>query len=450
MPTIAIAMPPNILYLNTHDTGRCVSPMGWPVHTPNLQRLAGEGVLFRDCHCAGPTCSPSRAGLLTGMWAHSCGMLGLAHRGFGLRDDRWHLAQHLADNGYETAAWGMATNHCRREGGDRAAAAASVGYGQWVGGHNDLASALAWLKAPRQAPFFLSMSWTSTHRIGRGFSGKPDHVRYDPRWLRPPPTLPDDTATREDWSWFASDCTAWDAELGQVLAALEAGGHADNTIVVVTTDHGIPFPGHKCNLTHQGTGVFMIVRGPGGFSGGQVVDHLVSQIDVFPTLCATAGLPVPGRVQGVDLRPALGSTGCAVRNELFSEVTWHAAYEPARCIRTRRWNYIRRFGPRLAPVSPNCDESPSKDLLTAAGAQERPHAVERLYDLVLDPQERHDLAGDPRFAHVRADLADRLGRWMAATDDPLCAGADPVLPAGCFATHPDAATPDGKPMLTAP
>lgn len=443
-----ISSRPNILYLNTHDTGRCVSPMGWPVHTPHLQAMASEGVLFRDCHNAGPTCSPSRAGLLTGMWAHCSGMLGLAHLGFSLIDNRWHLAHHLADHGYETAAWGMATNHCAREVGDCPADAAAMGYHTWLGDTASLAPALDWLRAPRPRPFFLSLSWVRTHRIGRGFSGVPDHERYDPRWLQPPPVLPDDRITREDWSWFASDCTAWDAELGRVLAALRDAGLADNTLVIVTTDHGIPFPGHKCTLTHHGTGVFLVMRGPGGFSGGQVVDHLVSHIDLFPTLCAVAGLPKPERLQGVDLRPTLGADGRAVRGELFSEVTWHAAYEPMRCIRTGRWNYIRRFGSRRAPVVPNCDQSTSQDVLRAAGGEDRPHASEQLHDLVLDPQERHNLVGDQRCEHIRTDLAARLERWMRETDDPLLTNQDLPLPPGCWAVHPDAPAPDGSPRLS--
>lgn len=91
---------PNILYIHSHDTGRWVEPYGYPVQTPNIQKLAEEGMLFRKAFCAAPTCSGSRACLLTGQYAHSNGMIGLAHRGFPLNDYRQHIVHTLHDLGY--------------------------------------------------------------------------------------------------------------------------------------------------------------------------------------------------------------------------------------------------------------------------------------------------------------------------------------------------------------
>jgi len=90
----------NIIYIHTHDSGRFIQPYGHAIPTPNLQRLAEEGVLFRQCYSCAPTCSPSRAALLTGMNPHSSGMLGLVHRGFSLSDPKQHLAYLLQKNGY--------------------------------------------------------------------------------------------------------------------------------------------------------------------------------------------------------------------------------------------------------------------------------------------------------------------------------------------------------------
>ena len=98
---------PNIVYLHSHDTGRYVQPYGYAVPTPNIQRLAEEGVLFRQAFCTGPTCSPSRAGLLTGQSPHAAGLLGLVHRGFRLNDPSQHLATVLRDGGYRTALLGF-------------------------------------------------------------------------------------------------------------------------------------------------------------------------------------------------------------------------------------------------------------------------------------------------------------------------------------------------------
>ena len=99
-------MTPNILYLHSHDTGRYVQPYGHSVPTPNIQRLADQGLLFRQAFCAAPTCSGSRACLLTGQWAHSNGMIGLAHRGFELNDYSHHLVKTLRDAGYWTGLVG--------------------------------------------------------------------------------------------------------------------------------------------------------------------------------------------------------------------------------------------------------------------------------------------------------------------------------------------------------
>ncbi len=100
----------NILYLHTHDTGRYIQPYGYAVPTPNLMKLASEGTLVRQAFCAGPTCSPSRAAMLTGMNPHSCGMTGLAHRGFKLNDYSKHLAAFLGRQGYETVLCGRIYN----------------------------------------------------------------------------------------------------------------------------------------------------------------------------------------------------------------------------------------------------------------------------------------------------------------------------------------------------
>ena len=99
-------MKPNVLYLHSHDTGRYVQPYGHPVPTPNIQRLADQGLLFRNAFCAAPSCSGSRARLLTGQWAHSNGMIGLAHRGFELHNYRHHIVRTLRDAGYWTALVG--------------------------------------------------------------------------------------------------------------------------------------------------------------------------------------------------------------------------------------------------------------------------------------------------------------------------------------------------------
>ena len=153
----------------------------------------------------------------------------------------------------------------------------------------------------------------------------------------------------------------------------------------------------------------------------------MSQIDLFPTVCELLGIPRPHWLQGVSLLPLVhGAT--AVREEVFAEGTYHAAYEPQRAIRTERWKYIRRFDDRETPVRPNTDDGPGKDLWMRHGWAELPVEMERLHDLVFDPNEARNVVHDPELGEVAADLRERLEEWMRDTDDPLLDGPVPPPP----------------------
>jgi arylsulfatase A-like enzyme len=200
----------------------------------------------------------------------------------------------------------------------------------------------------------------------------------------------------------------------------------DNTLIVFTTDHGLAFPGAKGSLYDRGTGVMLVLRGPGGFLGGRVVDEMVSQIDLYPTICDLAGIDTPSFAQGCSLLPMMSGERPSVRDAVFTELTYHAAYDPQRAIRTARWKYLRRFDDYPTRVLPNIDDSPSKDVLVEAGWGDRPLPREELFDLLLDPEEGNNLAADPAFEHVRAELSERLERHMRESDDPLLDGPVPA------------------------
>lgn len=422
---------PNILYLHSHDTGRYVQPYGHDVPTPNLQRLAEQGVLFRQAFCAAPTCSPSRASLLTGQSAHSSGMLGLAHRGFALHDYRQHLVHTLRAAGFTSALIGM--QHVARE-------PQTIGYDHVVPVQsNDVAhvapAAVQFLNSAPPEPFFLSVGFSETHR-----KFHPPGPDEDARYCSPPRPLPDTPQTRADMAAYKASARVLDHGIGAVLEALETNGLADDTLVICTTDHGLAFPGLKCNLTDHGIGVMLIMRGPGGFVGGQVCDGMVSHIDLFPTICDLLGIERPGWLQGQSMLPLIREQSEQINAEIFAEVTYHAAYEPQRAVRTPRWKYIRRFEDRSGPVLPNCDDSPSKDVWLRHGWRDRAPASEQLYDLIFDPNEAHNLAGDPSMAKIRADMRSRLERWMRATGDPLLHGPVPAPP-GAVVNDPDGLSP---------
>lgn len=422
---------PNILYIHSHDTGRYIQPYGHPVATPNLQRFAEEGVLFRNAFDAAPTCSPSRAALLTGMSPHACGMLGLAHRGFSLNDPAKHLANYLKGQGYATALSGVQHEAT-------AAAVPSLGYERILTKANrgpEVSAAAAEFLAQRHGkPFFLSVGFFETHR-----EFYPPTPREDARYSAPPAPLPDTPQTRADMAAFKASARVLDESMGSVFAALERNGLADDTIVVCTTDHGIAFPSMKCNLTAHGMGVMLMLRGP-GIGAGKVSDALVSHLDLFPTLCELSGLPKPGWPEGRSMRPLLNGEPGEIRDELFGEVTYHAAYEPMRAVRTKRYNYVRRFDGRGGPNLPNCDDGPSKSLWVEQGWRSRPAEREELFDLVFDPNEARNIAAMPQHRGTLDEMRARLDRWMKATADPLLRGPVPA-PKGAQLNDPDGLSP---------
>jgi N-sulfoglucosamine sulfohydrolase len=418
---------PNILYLHSHDTGRFVQPYGHQVPTPNIQRLADQGVLFRKAFCAAPTCSASRACLLTGQYGHNNGMLGLAHRGWSLNDYHQHLVHPLHEAGYHSVLIGEQHIAKRPDviGFDRVIKIETT--------HVETVApaAIEVLADMPPQPFFLSVGFFETHR---DFLNPPS--LRDSLYSIPPPNLPDTPETRRDMAAYKASARSLDQGVGSVLEALDANGLADNTLIVFTTDHGLAFPGSKATLFDRGLGVMLILRGPGGFAGGKVIDGLVSHLDVYPTLCELAGIERPDFLQGRSLLPLARGEVDSIRDEIFAEMTWHAAYEPQRAIRTERWKYIHRFGERTTPVLVNCDDSPSKDLLISLGWAEQTVAFEQLYDLAFDPNEAYNLASDPPHEDIRRELAERLRSWMVETNDPLLHG-ELTPPPGTEVNDPD-------------
>src|SRR5215218_2085852 len=220
------AHPPNIVLVHSHDTGRYVQPYGHQVVTPNIQRLADPGQ---------------------------------------------HILHTLRDAGYFTAMVGEQHVSADPE---------ELGYDLVVDAdtshaHDVAPATVALLRDRPPEPFFLSVGFFETHRD----YFEPTSVR-DKLYSLPPANLPDSPVTRRDMASFKQSARALDHGVGAVLSAIDELEIADETIVILTTDHGIPFPGAKATLTDRGLGVMLIVRGPGGFHGGRVSEVLVSQIDL--------------------------------------------------------------------------------------------------------------------------------------------------------------------------
>lgn len=428
----------NILYLHSHDTGRCIQPYGYPVRTPALQELAEQGCLFRDAHCAAPTCSPSRAALLTGQSAHGTGMVGLTHRGNSLKFPERHLANFLKAQGFLTHKSGI--SHVG--GPDEAHGYLETAQVDTQDGNQVVEDAVAFLKHQDGArPFFLDAGFFETHRTLTGEHGfnqpfnSPKDGEGNPDYVQVPAILPDTAETRRDWLDYQHSVERLDSFYGRILEALEASGLADDTLVLATTDHGIAFPHYKCSLTHHGSGVLFLLRLPGNRGRGKVFDALVSHLDLYPTLCDLLNLPPPDWLEGHSLLPLIDGTADRVREDLFTEVTFHGAFEPKRGVRTKRWNYIRNYATPHNTILPNCDNGHSKQLLLDHGWANRPVESEELYDLIFDPMERRNLVGsaeggvrNTECEAVLRELRERLDTWMRATEDPLLNPDPSVIP----------------------
>jgi len=427
----------NIVYIHSHDSGRYLQPYGYAVPTPNLQRLATEGVLFRRAFSVAPTCSPSRASLLTGQCPHRNGMLGLAHRGFSLNDYRKHIIHTLKQAGYRSVLAGL--QHIAAEPGtigfDEMLPPAMLTPVKQTAGTVSPAAA-AFIERNPSTPLFLDVGFQETHRE----YPKPTPAD-NPNYILPPVPIADTPQTRIDMAGHHASARLMDQGVGQVIDALERKGLLENTLVISTTDHGIAFPSMKCNLTDDGWGVSLIMRGPAEFKGGMVCDSLISHLDVFPTICDFIGLERPSWLEGKSFLPILRGQQKEINEEVFAEVNYHAAYEPKRAVRTSRWKYIRHFDGRKAAVLPNCDDSFSKNFWLDHGWKTRAVPQEELYDLVFDPTEHQNLASDSAYQSALDEMRQRLNRWMKATDDPLLRGPVPA-PHGARINDPDGVSPN--------
>lgn len=429
---------PNILYIHSHDSGRYLQPYGYAVPTPNLHKLADTGVLFRQAFSGAPTCSPSRAALLTGQCAHKSGMTGLAHRGFALNDVKQHVLHTLRPAGYQSILAGVQHVAARKD---------QIGYDTLLESKTNSAvevapAAVSFLDARPKQPFFLDVGFFETHR-----EFPEPTAADDPRFILPPAQVPDTAATRRDMAGYHASARVLDRGVGAVLDALERNGYAGNTLVISTTDHGPAFPRMKCNMVDAGWGVSLIMRGPGQFSKPQVLDAMISHIDVFPTLCEYLGIAKPAWLEGKSFLPVVDGSTKEINDTVFAEVTYHAAYEPKRAVRTHRHKYVRRYGALRTPVLPNCDDSLSKSVWMENGWRSQRLPRESLYDLVFDPHEQHDLARDPLGKTALEEMRVHLDKWMDRTDDPLLKGEVPA-PAGAEFNDPAGISPK-EPTKTA-
>lgn len=425
----------NVLYLHTHDTGRVVSPYGYGVETPHIQGFCEGAVLFQHAYCASPTCSPSRSALLTGTYPHQNGMLGLAQRGFALDGSR-HLARLLSHEGFLSVLCGVQhevgyyTDHQLAPealGYEQDITADASGYAEKdlvVWDRENAKRLVSWLESyDGERPFFVSYGQHATHRAW------PDAAPGAADFAQPPVNIPNNEVTRADFACYKASVQMADENYGLVLDALERSGHREDTIVLLTTDHGLAYPFEKCTLLDAGTGVLLAMRVPGSHPRRRSFEGLVSHVDVLPTLLDLLGIEKPGYLEGVSHAALFLGEDDPGDEAVFSEINFHTSYEPARAVRTERYKYVRYFDDTWDRVNlSNIDGSTVKNLYLENGLAERRKPSECLFDLYYDVFETNNVAHDERYAEVLDDMRSRLRDFMERTDDPLLKGAIEIRP----------------------
>lgn len=420
----------NILYIHTHDSGRVLSPYGYKIPTDNLLKFSEDALVFEKAFTASPTCSPSRGALLTGMYPHSNGLIGLSQRGFEIKDYGKHLVNFLKNKGYRTVLCGIQheagkylESHLGKEiiGYEEDITTDGFIYEQeelieWD--RRNSYEACRWLKENgNKNKFFMSFGFYSTHRRF------PKNKTDDREKIYLPHEMPDCEKTREDFADYIQSARCFDESFGNIIKTLKETGLYENTLIIFTTDHGIPFPKCKCTLYEAGTEVSLIIRNPKSKNNGKRYKNLVSQVDVFPTICDILNVEKPEYLQGKSFAEVFENIETKTRDYVFTEVNYHTSYEPIRAVRNEKYKYIKYFDESYKNYNlSNIDNSLSKDVFVENLGGDFSKPTEHFYDLENDPEEKINLIDNPKYQNEIENLKKYLRIWQEKTNDPILKG----------------------------
>jgi N-sulfoglucosamine sulfohydrolase len=412
----ATSTQPNFIFYITDD----VSPddlgcYGGVAHTPHIDKMAEEGMLFTRSMLTISSCSPSRCSTITGRYPHNTGAPEL-HT--SLPEGLFMFPQALKEAGYYTALSGK--NHM---GTAVNPAFDLISGGKGPGREADWVEILA--ERPQDRPFFCWFASTDAHRDWA--ISDEGHI-HDPAEAQVPPFLYDGPITRRDLADYYHEVSRTDYYLGELRAELERQGITDNTYILYTSDNGRPFPRCKTRLYDSGIQSPMVVCGP-TVQAGVKTDSLISSIDVAATILKLAGLPIDPRVQGVSFAPVLTDPSAVVRDVAFAEHNWHVFQAHERMVANGDWLYIRNaFPERLnmcvesAPVFPSGVEiwdAHEQGLLNESQINlfAVPRAAEELYSVGDDPYQLTNVA--ETHPGVVAQMRTLLDRWTEETGDTI-------------------------------
>lgn len=412
---------PNIVVFISDDHGVLDSePYGAAdLRTPNMAKLADEGLLFRQAFVASPACGPSRTALLTGLWP---ARNGAEPNHKAKRPEVRSLPPQLHALGYEVAAFGKVAHSAwaKDHGFD-------VIGGPQVGDSTTEEVGKFLARRSPSKPLCLFFGTRHPHVPWSENDG------YDPASLKLPPTHVDTPATREQRARYCTDVTKADTLLGElrVLAKLHIPG---DTLFLYTADHGGQWPFGKWNLYDAGIRVPLIAVWPGHLKPATTSDAMVSWPDLLPTFIELAGGAVPEGIDGRSFAGVLLGTATTHRDRVFSTHSGDGDFNvyPIRSVRTRDWKYIRNLHPEFQHHTHiSRSEGPSgraywQSWVDAAANSPAAAAVvkryserpaEELYDLNADPFEMTNLAADPRCAERLEALRAGLDAWMKQQGD---------------------------------
>lgn len=421
---------PNILWIIGEDFSPDLGCYGnGSVHTPNIDRLASQGVRYTNALFTAPVCSAARSALATGMYQTSIG----AHNHRSHRDDGYTLpngvrlfTEYLREAGYHTS---------NLRGGEL------EGTGKTDFNYNveNPFDGTDWSEREEGQLFYAQINFSETHRAFKRFPDRP----IDPRTVELPPYYPDHPAVRLDWALYLETAQHLDRKVGRVLQRLDEESLAEDTVVFFFGDHGRPMPRGKQFLYEGGIHVPLIVRipekyRPEGFAPGSTNDDLIASIDITATTLSLAGIDLPSNMEG---RPFLGNTAEPRDHVVSARDRCDETVDRIRSVRTKRYKYIRNYYPDRPYTQQNIYKDTSYPPLqvmrqlhseakltiaqSAFLAPERPE--EELYDLEADPYEISNLAGSPETEQTLEELRGKLEAWIEQTGDQG-ATAEPELP----------------------
>lgn len=414
------------------------SPMGHPtIRTPNLERLAADGMVFDRAFLTCSSCSPSRSSILTGRYPHATDAEQLH---WPLPAEQVTFAEILQQNGYYTAAsgkWHLGP-HAKRgfavvdeasSAGFQLPAAAGDQPAIMVDSEN-ASGCNGWVKTltdrPRDKPFFL---WLAAFDPHRDYQDNILAQAHDPNEVTVPPYLPDTPKVRQDLANYYDEITRLDGYLGAVLDELHRQNVAEQTYVIFLSDNGRPFPRCKTTLFDSGVQTPFIVSRPGTVPAGQRTTALISSIDLAATILELAKVSAPATLQGKSFSSVLRDATDIHRDYVFAEHNWHDYDAFQRSVRSTRYKYIRSYDAHL-PLTPPADAVRSPTFVEMRRLRDSgelpaqqmqcfsvPRASEEFYDLLQDPHELVNLASDPQYQELLAAHRLALQQWREATDD---------------------------------